>query len=131
MADFLTDLASYLIENGIGSGIGEDIFLDYRPEKPDRVIVLTEYSGFRPQRKVDVVNRRVQILVRDKNYEYSKSLIWKIFNLLNDPEKDEIFTPSGRWMITSPLQTPSRLNIDDKNRSVYVYNLGVVTTKDQ
>lgn len=131
MADFLIDLAQYLIANGIGQEIGKDIHLDYRPDKPDSIIVLTEYAGPQPQLKIDVVSRRVQVLVRDKSFENCKSRAWKIFNLLSNPDDEgEIFAPSGRWMIPHPLQTPYRLDIDEKNRAVYTFNLGVATIKD-
>jgi hypothetical protein len=73
----------------------------------------------------------VQIRSRDKNAEIAKSLIWDIFNLLNGIEKDnEVLTPSGRAMVFHPLQVPFRLLIDEKNRFVYVFNLGIATTKD-
>jgi hypothetical protein len=130
MADFLTDLAELLIFNGFGTKVGKDVFLDYRPEKPDSLIALVEYSGS-GQMNIDAVNRDVQVLVRDKVFEDCKSRCWQIYNLLNDPEDEgEMFTPSGRFLLVTPLQTPYRLNIDGENRGVYAFNVGFVTTRD-
>lgn len=129
--DLLNDLAGYLIENNIGKVIGEDIWLDFTPDEGNQIIVLSEYSGPKTQIKVDAYQRRVQIKVRDKDAENCKALIWSIFNLLNDVEKDnEVLTTSGRAMVTHPLQVPFRLTIDEMNRFVYAYNLSIATTND-
>lgn len=130
MSYLLQDLAGYLIESGIGTALGEDVFLDFLPDQPNNVVVISEYSGLPTTTGVEALDRRVQIRVRNADAEEARLLSWKAFNLLDTPENRIQLASNNRWMMTQALQTPFKVDIDGKERVSYVFNLAVVTYRD-
>jgi hypothetical protein len=128
MADLLEDLAQFLIASGIA--LDNEIFTDARPDEPDNVVCLFEYSGPPTTTGVEALDRRVQVFVRNKSYTMAREKAWAIFNLLDQPENREIHVTTERWMICKALQTPFKLETDSLGRSVFVFNLAVVTYRD-
>ncbi|MDP4092596.1 MAG: minor capsid protein [Bacillota bacterium] len=133
MADLLKDIGSYLISKGIYTGLAKDVFIDSRPDLPDKACCIFEYQGS-PTTPLsgESLERRVQILTRDSSSAAAKSKAWEIFNLLDkadDPE-DVIDLSETRYGIFSALQPPFKLEIDGKQRSVYVCNYSVISTRD-
>lgn len=63
------DLIDRLIASGVGTAFGTDLFVNYRPETPDVVVVLHEYGGEQPVNVMStglppVVKPRIQLEVR-------------------------------------------------------------------
>lgn len=123
------DIAQFLIANGQATAIGNDVFLDNRPDQPDNLISIFEYAGPPTTIGVEALDRRVQILVRNKSYATARQKAWVIFNLLDNPERISQYT-SNRWAVANALQTPFKLEVDTSNRTVFVFNLSVVTYRD-
>lgn len=131
--NILKDLVDYLIvyASDICTVDGVDIFRDGMPDSPDNCIELNEYPG----EVSDISNcvlHSVQVKVRNTSYSTARKRIWQIFNLLYDPEKEVIFIDmtATRWVQISPRQAPFNLNRDDNNRAIFIFNMGVLTDRD-
>ena len=124
----IRDIGTYLVAQGLANGIGTDVFLDTRPDKPDDVISIFEYPG-PPSTIQDDLSRRVQIMVRSISYASSRAKAWAIFNLLDRPDSRTI-TVNGRRGWFKALQQPHKLDIDANNRVIFVFNLEVLTSRD-
>lgn len=128
MAELVRDLGQYLVDQGIAQGIGNDVFLNYNPDTPNNVIVLTEYSSS-PQLGMASLFRRVQVLVRDVDYLTAHQRIWSIYNSFIK-EDQFIFHLPDRYLIPEAVQAPLRLTVDDNERQTFVFNLSFTTNKD-
>lgn len=128
MAELVRDIGQYLVAEGLAQAIGQDIYLNYSPDSPNNVIVLTEYSG-QGFLGYGSLLRRVQVLVRDVDYQQSRQKAWSIYNAFIKEDQFIIHLPD-RYLISSATQTPTPLMVDDKERQTFVFNLSFTTTKD-
>ena len=134
--NLLLDLVNYIILYASDIGItadGVDIFRDWMPDSPDNSVCLSEYSGLTS----DVCNvdvRSVQVKVKNTNYENGRKRIWGIYNLLYDPDSElqviDVITAT-RWGIIKPRQAPYHLVKDDSGRNIFIFNMGVTTSRDE
>ncbi len=129
MASLLLDMVTYLSTEGLVAGDGIDTFRDFRPEEPDHVVVLYEYQGSPRIYYEPLVNRSVQVTVRDKDADAAKQLCDTIYNVLYSSDTVVHFT-SNRWGQVYLRQPPFKLSQDSKDRIVYAFNIGVTTTAD-
>lgn len=136
MADLLLDLVQILEDAGVVSGDGIDTFRDFRPETPDFVISLLEYPGYPTESGCIAVVRSIQISVRapQDDPDSARLKAWEIFNVLDTPLErvfDTRETSAGtRWGVIAAKQSPFKMGIDDSNRFVYGFNIGVTTYRD-
>ncbi len=137
MADLLLDLINYLESLVIVAGDGIDSFRDFMPDEPDKLVVLNEYAGSGTQTGAAGVSRSVQVMVRASpdDPEWAKNKAWEIFNVLDTPEDRVLDTrehivPDVRWAVIVARQTPFKIKVDENARSIYGFNLGVVTSRD-
>jgi len=130
IAELIRDIANYLINNSLATSIGTDVFLDNKPDQPDNLISIFEYSG--STTNVSILDRRIQILVRNKSYSIARSKAWAIFNLLDKSEEkgEGIQLTQTRVSIINGLQQPFKLETDANERSVFICNYAVATTRD-
>jgi hypothetical protein len=128
MADLLEDIALFLAASGIAPN--ENIFTDGRPDTIDNIVSLFEYPGPPTTGSIDILDRRVQVFVRNQSYTAAREQAWAIFNLLDRPKNREIRTAEGRWMICQALQQPYKLETDSHERTVFLFNIAVVTYRD-
>lgn len=125
----LLDIVTYLKTQGIVMGDGEDAFRDFSPESPDNVVVLFEYTGDPAIYYDPIVNRSVQITVRNISANIARQKALDIFkSLVSDNAKIQ-FT-DVRWGLVFLRQHPFRIGTDANNRSIYGFNIGVTTTID-
>lgn len=129
MANFLREIGQFIIDNNEATGLGVDLFLEQRPDMPDSLITLFEYAGDPSKTGIDAVVRRFQVMVRNTSAQLAKEKIWRIYNLLDKPLDDRVIKLPERWIIPQVAQTPFRLNIDERNRPVYVFNVSITTQR--
>ena len=122
----LYDLQSYLKQKGIIQQDGVDCFIDNMPEKPDNVISLFEYEGTTDF----VANRSVQIVVRDTSYETGRNRCIEAFNAVENPYNRITQLTEDRWAILKARQPVFKLKEDESSRTVWAFNLSVVTYND-
>lgn len=125
----LLDMVLYLQSNGLVEGDGIDAFRDFLPEAPDNVVTLYEYAGDPVVNYERAVNRSVQVLVRNINANNARSAALEIYKVLYSTTTRVDFTPS-RFAAVYIRQPPFKLRIDESNRTIYCFNLGVTTSID-
>jgi hypothetical protein len=131
MSDLLLDLIDFLVDNNKVEGRAIDAFTDNAPISPDDIVSLYEYGG-NPAFIGDFANRGITVQVRNKIYTVGKEKIHDIYNLFhkNDVEDRIIFLTEDRWAIIHPRSTPTKLKVDESNRTIFTFSMGVLTTKD-
>lgn len=125
----LLDLILYFESLDLVAGDGIDCFRDFSPEDPDDVVVLYEYSSSMPVKFDVIVNRSVQVTARSRDPDAAREKALQLYESLMtcDTAKRIDFT-NDRWGQVSLRQTPFKIKVDENNRFVYGFNLGVATT---
>jgi len=125
----LLDIVEYLADNNVAIGDGIDCFRDYSPEDPDNVIVLYEYRGSASVSFDDTTQRAVQVTVRSSDPDYARDKAIEIFNLFKVKEcaKRVDFT-ADRWGQVTLRNTPFKIKVDENDRFIYGFNMGILTT---
>ncbi len=120
----LEELADLLAVNNLGV-IGETIFLDTLPSRPDTCFALYHYAG-RPGRyrhdnllPADDLPR-VQVASRAKSYAVARELAEAAHGLLHFRRKQLGDTLYWR---SEALQRPFKLKTDEDGREIFVFNL--------
>jgi hypothetical protein len=126
----LNDIAYFLIDEGLVTQKGTDIFEEIMPPDPDTVTVLYEYAGRPPNIPCETVERKFQVATRAVDPDAARSKNWKIFNALHPTEPgDKQSLTLDRWGLLYAIDTPSKLKIDENGRTIYVCNYSIVTQK--
>ena len=125
----LLDIIEFFVSNDVADGDGIDCIRDFSPEDPDDVIVLYEYKGSAVVSFDDTSVRSVQVTVRSADPDTARDKAIKLFNLfhVHDTAKRIDFT-ENRWGQVTLRQTPFKIKIDENNRTVFGFNMGVLTT---
>lgn len=130
MEGLLKSLVAHLTAEGVVKGDGIDTFRDFTPEKPDDVIVIQEYAGGAISIGEDhMSNRSAQLTVRGKSSKLSRDKAWEIFKVLSVPGR-VVNLSSTRVAIIHPRQTPFKMYVDNKDRNVWGFNMGIATKFD-
>lgn len=112
-----------MISNKLAVAVDKDVFRDYKPDSPDACIVITEYQGSGYNIFAQCNVRSIQILVRDKAPAKARGKIYEIFDLLCT-QSSVVTLPVGPAVIEL-RDTPFKLQVDQKARHEYVFNMGV------
>lgn len=128
------DLANYLVANGLcyvpESVTFPWVFCNWRPEDPDKLIVISDYMTTEPlvtmngAAKPIVERPRVQVLVRDTPeaavacYNTAREVYKKLCLILDLPI-------SGTLYSLVPLDSPAMIGRDDQQRVNYAMNFQV------
>lgn len=129
MAELTRDIAAYLESAGLVAGAGVDVFLDSRPDQPNNLVSIWDTGSYPPEYGISDIKRTVQITVRNTSSALSKSKSWAIFKALDKPE-NRVVMLNGRKAQIKAMQSPHFLETDASNRTLYVFNLGVTTSRD-
>lgn len=122
MADLLFDFETYFkTHNALN-----ELYKDYMPDKPDEVTVVQEYQGSSPIAQIASVDRSLQFVVRSKSAATAKTKAKELYKLLQTDDGILNLTPE-RWCMIFLRQTPFKIKVDDSNRVVYGFNVGVTT----
>lgn len=128
----LLDIVLYFVAKGLAVGDGEDCFRDFSPESPDYIIALHEYKGDHTVPYEDLVNRSVQVTVRDRSAEAARCKAIELFKALNSDAKSNensvVNFTDQRWGQVYLRQSPYRIKVDPDNRVTYGFNVGITTT---
>ena len=131
MPDLLLDLVTYGIDQEIFTADGTDVFRDYMPDEPDNCSSVHEYLG-----EVafinNILNRSIQIRVRNTDYVNGKAKAVAIYEALYQPEAEIriIDFTASRWGIVKAREYPYLLNRDERDRYIFTFRLGIVTVGD-
>lgn len=125
----LLDIVKYLIDKHVVTADGADAFRDIMPDTPDNVVVLREYQGDPGVYYDTLVNRSVQISVRNVDADTARSKALSIYNALYSSNTIVAFTTT-RWGQVHLRQTPFKIMTDLNGRAIYGFNIGVTTTNE-
>ena len=131
MSSLLEDILDYLKTNSKITNPAVDGFENVMPESPDNLVSLIEYlgtSGFVD----DTNNRSIQVNVRNKSYETARQKVWSIYNLFHtqDIEDRIVHLTSTRWAMFNCRSAPFKLREDEQKRTIFIFNMGVLTSND-
>ncbi len=124
----LDDFKTYIINNNLQGSF--ETWIDTRPDQPDSVICLFEYSGDSTQTGVEALSRNIQLLVRAFDYDECRNKINQLFNEFDQPVDRAISLTTSRWTLIAAKQPPFKMEVDALNRQVMVFNMIVVTHRD-
>lgn len=132
MAALLLDLGTFLNTKENTLVLGSNMFADFTPDDPDKIVVLQEYGGSGPSQVDPILNRSVQISSRDITADGAKEVIDNIYTILATYKANNGFLrlTENRWTQIYLRQAPFKLREDAKNRIVYGFNLGITTNSD-
>lgn len=131
MANLLKDITSYIVNNELAVGYGDDVFHEFLPESPDNIILLEEYKGS-PDTPFDhdLHHRSIRLVTRHVDTDKAKELAFKLHKILISPNGD--FEPikftEDRWGLVYIRQTPFYLGVDANDRALYCFNIGITTS---
>lgn len=126
MSTLLKDIVDYFIEINAAEEYGVDIFTDFAPEVADSIIILYEYTSGPVPLHVNVAQRSVQVVVRDKSPTVAKQKAYELFNALHADDKLIHFT-DDRFGLVTLRNTPVKTDVDEANRHYYKFNIGITT----
>lgn len=127
----LLDIVLYLQALGIVEGDGLDCFRDFSPEEPDDIVLLMEYTGAPMIPQDPATHRSVQISTRSKDPDVARARALQLCNSFRTEEETRrINFTADRWGQVYVRQPPFRIKLDENNRTVYGFNIGVTTTID-
>ncbi len=120
----LEELAALLAVNNLGV-IGETIFLDSLPSRPDACFALYHYAGRPGRYRHDNLlpaddQPRVQVASRAKSYATARDRALTVHNLLHFRHKQ---LGGTRYWRSEALQWPFKLKTDEDGREIFVFNL--------
>lgn len=124
MADFIKNLKTYLIAQGID--VTANIFLDFLPDTPDTpddCIVIFEYAG---NDYLIMQERRIQVLCRSTVRATALSKAESIRNLLSTANPEQKITLDSKPYIFKSLQLPFFIEKDNRNRFKCVCNYRII-----
>lgn len=126
----LLDIVLFLKQEALVTDDGVDVFRDFRPESPDSLVVLQEYSGDPASMYDPRVHRSVQISTRAKDADEARRKALSIFKAFQDKRMDDgrVDLTPARWGQVYLRQPPFMLKRDENNRTIYAFNIGVTTT---
>ena len=132
MAELAEDVIRYLISKEIATAIGVDAFIGYIMETDDipaKCLAVFDTGGGQSELALSDVKRTLQIFVRDQDYDTGRKNAWLAYNALDKP-KGRVLTMNGRKGLVRALQVPTAIKRDTKDRTTFVFNISVITTRD-
>lgn len=122
MKNLLEDLVEYLPTKVEGR-----YFYGGKPEAPDNIIYLMEYSG--TSGDIYAAMRQVQINVRNKSEAEAHRIAWALYKEFTLIEPI-IRLGDDRFMVVKPHQPPFISDRDKNNRVIYTFNTLITTNHD-
>jgi hypothetical protein len=119
----LDDMGQYLQEQSIGL-LGTDIFLSLLPAEIDNCIALFEYAGEAPELHSNIEKPRLQVMVRNVDYQTGRMTIEQVKTALHGLSEQII--NGKRYLLIKALQSPEFLGYDENNRAEFVCNFEII-----
>lgn len=124
----LDELADYLAIQGCGT-VGTDLFKGVRPDAPDTLLALYEYTGNMPEYVQSSYaptweKPQIQVVARSASYDVARELAGKAWDALAPLTNA---TLSGtRYRSVRPNGSPALIMRDAHNRSIVGFNVSIV-----
>lgn len=131
--DYLDAQFAELIKPSAGTPATSNLFIANLPSQqsttvPDRAVVLSEYPSGSPGETFGDAFKwertRLQVLVRDKNFQPARDLAYKIMKFLGAVEEQDI--GGVRYHKIKALGTPSSIGPDSSDRQRLTVNFDIM-----
>ena len=129
MSNIENDVLNYIANSGVETlSIGTNLLLNFLPEDTtgvdDNLVVIFTYATSANPYNTSDYDWKFQLRVRDTDYDLCRTRAVAYHTLLNNVG---IYSSEGRRILFRPSQPPSFLEIDDSNRTIYVFNFTALT----
>ena len=123
MARLLDNLAQYLVDQGICTKEGKDVFIGMLPEKQDNGVKLEQTGGVSPDKYLPIEQPTVQVMVRNSSYPDGLDKAKAIYEALHRKGDDLTLEAGGVDVMTCfAIQEPFHLGMDENSRHLFVVN---------
>lgn len=123
MVDLVSDVVNLIIGEELAEAVDVDIFKDFIPDAPNDIVVVSEYSGSDIHPFANASVRSIQILCRAKTPSKAREKCWKLFDMFTN--KIPMTQIGNHTCILALRNSPFKMEVDSKNRHLYVFNMGV------
>lgn len=128
MFELLQEIIQHIIDSGEATAKDVDIFKNFSPTEPDSCVCVYEYAGTAPGVFTNMSVRSVQITARAKKSNEAKLKLWSIYKSLY--AEDSFITLGTRKCIITMRNTPIKIDVDNKGRTIWAFNMGITTNFD-
>lgn len=123
----IDNLSQYLINQGIATAEGTDIFIGSFPDSEsnayDNLILLRDTGGAEPNKYYNIKQQTIQVLVRNINYDSGYAKILAIRDKLHRVLDNTTLETSGADIMTIfAMQEPAHIGTDDSFRHIFTCN---------
>lgn len=123
MARLLDNLAQYLVDEGICTKKGKDVFIGVLPEKQDNAVKLLQTGGLSPDHYLPIEQPTVQVTVRNTAFPAGLDKAKAIYDALHRLGDDAVLETGGVDVMTCfAIQEPFHLGQDENQRHLFVVN---------
>ena len=127
MADVRSEIADYLVANGVGTAVGTDVFRGFMPPLPDVCVGVYETGGSAPENGFGTTGLlhefpNVQIIVRGAPKDYATPRATADVAWRKLAEIQGTTLGSTKYLIVLPLQSPAPLSKDARLRWLIAFN---------
>lgn len=125
MRQLVQALALDLETSAVLGEFTDNIACDTLPEQPDTCIAILERIGDNPSQFYEVSSRAIQFLIRSTSYASAQDLAWTVFDRYQ--VENGIGQLGTEKVIYTPTCTPIKLDKDAEGRTVFSFNMNVIT----
>lgn len=130
MSIFSQDLATYIVDLGLATGLGDDIFINYSDSKQD-IIVVRELHGFRTEQAANPAENTERPMARiEVCYTSSVAAIAKIEEIIEALQTPlEVDLGAYHYGYMRVLNSVQYLGRTDDNRVCYHVDINTIRRK--
>jgi hypothetical protein len=126
------ELAAFLVERGLATGVNVDVFGGDAPDRPDRCLIIQPFSGPKPEETTTdayhIEHPGVNILVRDTKGNRGSAYV-RAETILRTVGSVSNRMISGVWYLSVRPATSSPISMPDDERGRPSYSLNFEVTK--
>lgn len=122
----LDALIQYLSQN-VGLVYGSDLFKNFYPDDPDKIVSIIDRGGFRPSLYDSTREKIIEVKIRSKEYEVGQSLGEQIMSLFHS--KENYLIDNINVYQSYALTDVSYLYADSKERDEFSFELAFLIHK--
>lgn len=129
MANLLEDVIAFYVDLGLVTALATDAFVDNMPDEPDTCLAVYEFVGGPRPAYSDIATRKIQVMCRAKSQVVARQNAIEFYNaIIPDAQRQDLTVQ--RWTVVESNTVPSKIKIDTKGRSYYMFDLELTTYID-
>lgn len=121
MANLISDIASYLEENEVGT-VGTTIFKGYLPEKDGTTIAVMNTGGLAPDIYLPTKEPTFQVFIRSASYETGLAILDSVRDLLHQQNNIQLVSNGIYFYFIFAISEGGHLGRDEAGRDLFSMN---------